>query len=104
MKTFATDEPLAVALAAAIDSGNVELRNRLLAENPGLATARLGDPLERCHSGAMSRSLLHVATDWPGKLPQRGGGRGRAGGGGRRQCPVRRPARGDAASRGREQR
>lgn len=69
MKTFATNEPLAVALAAAIHSGNVELLNRLLAENPGLATARLGDPFEQCQSGGKSRSLLHVATDWPGNYP-----------------------------------
>jgi hypothetical protein len=36
---------------------------RLLADNPALATARLDD------GGGASRTLLHVATDWPGHYP-----------------------------------
>jgi len=43
----------------------VESLKRLLKENPGLATARLG--ANECKG--MSRSLLHVATDWPGHFP-----------------------------------
>src|SRR3989442_8768215 len=54
-----THEPLAVAVVAAIQSGDLERLQRLLGENPGLATARIG----------MSRTLLHVATDWPGHFP-----------------------------------
>src|SRR5439155_3538242 len=46
--------------------GDVESLKRLLEENASLATARLGDPYD-CKG--MSRSLLHVATDWPGHFP-----------------------------------
>jgi len=60
------DEPLAVEVVEAIHKGGVESLKRLLEENPGLATARLGDP-DECKG--MSRSLLHVATDWPGHFP-----------------------------------
>jgi hypothetical protein len=61
-----TDNPLAVATVEAIQKGDLESLQRLLEENPGLATARLGDPNE-CKG--MWRSLLHVATDWPGHFP-----------------------------------
>jgi uncharacterized protein len=37
----------------------------LLAGHPGLATARLGEE----EPGGTSRTLLHVATDWPGHFP-----------------------------------
>jgi hypothetical protein len=53
------DEPLAVAAVEAIHSGNIELLQRLLHENPSLATARI----------AGARTLLHIATDWPGHFP-----------------------------------
>ena len=56
-----TEDPLAVA---AIHSGDVTALRRLLAEQPRLATARLGD-----NDGGMSRSLLHVVADWPGHYP-----------------------------------
>ncbi|GAA2629215.1 hypothetical protein GCM10010399_71200 [Dactylosporangium fulvum] len=46
------------AAAAAIRAGDVATLRRLLAEDPGLATARLGP-----------RTLLHVTTDWPGHFP-----------------------------------
>jgi hypothetical protein len=57
------DDPLAIALVEAIHTGDVRTLKRLLAENPGLATARI------CDSSGMSRTLLHVATDWPGHFP-----------------------------------
>ena len=44
---------------AAIRAGDVETLERLLAEDPSLATARVGP-----------RTLLHIATDWPGGLPR----------------------------------
>jgi hypothetical protein len=62
MMTVSTDEPLVVAVVDAIHRGDVERLQRLLADNPGLASIRIGD--ER-----MSRTLLHVATDWPGHFP-----------------------------------
>ncbi len=69
MLSMRTDEPLAVAVVDAIHSGNVQTLERLLAENPHLATARLGDPEKSCGGTGMSRTLLHVATDWPGHFP-----------------------------------
>jgi ankyrin repeat protein len=60
-----TDEPLAAAAVAAIHTGDIATLKRLLAENPELVTARLGDN----DSCGMSRTLLHVATDWPGHFP-----------------------------------
>ncbi len=66
MLNIFTEDPLAVAVVAAIHKGDVESLKYLLEKNPGLATARLGDPNE-CKG--MSRSLLHVATDWPGHFP-----------------------------------
>lgn len=60
-----TDEPLAVAAVDAIHIGNLPGLKRLLAENPGLAQVRLGDN----KPGGMSRTLLHVATDWPAHFP-----------------------------------
>jgi hypothetical protein len=63
--TIDTQEPLAVAVVEAIQSGEVPALQRLLDEHPGLAAARLGDD----DPEGMSRTLLHVATDWPGHFP-----------------------------------
>jgi len=65
MRTIHSDDPLAVAASRAIQGGDVKTLGRLLRENPDLATARLGDD----DPGGMSRTLLHVATDWPGNYP-----------------------------------
>ena len=53
-----TNEPLAVAVIEAVHSGDLSGLKRLLDDNPGLATARIG-----------TRSLLHVTADWPGHFP-----------------------------------
>jgi uncharacterized protein len=66
MGTLSTDDPIAVAAVTAIHTGDVESLTRLLAEHPTLARARLGDD-EPC---GMSRTLLHVVTDWPGHFPR----------------------------------
>jgi hypothetical protein len=63
--TIDTQEQLAVAVVEAIQSGEVPALQRLLDEHPGLAAARLGDD----DPEGMSRTLLHVATDWPGHFP-----------------------------------
>jgi hypothetical protein len=47
-----------VAVTQAIDGGDLDALNRLLAEDPRLATASTG-----------GRTLLHVAPDWPGLFP-----------------------------------
>jgi ankyrin repeat protein len=65
MMTLTRNEPLAVAVIEAIHKGDVEALQSLLKCNPGLATARLADSKE----GKASRTLLQVATDWPGHFP-----------------------------------
>jgi uncharacterized protein len=65
------DEMLAVEVVKAIHTGDVLSLKRLLAENPGLVTARIigRDYIEKCNSFGMSRTLLHIVTDWPGQFP-----------------------------------
>lgn len=58
-------DPLAVAVVDAIQTGDLPALKRLLAENPGLAAARLGSN----DAAGESRTLLHVAADWPGHFP-----------------------------------
>jgi ankyrin repeat protein len=67
--TIHPDDPLGVAVVEVIQKGNLETLKRLLRENPGLATARLGDDIDSLGEGGMLRSLLHVVTDWPGHFP-----------------------------------
>jgi uncharacterized protein len=52
------DHAAAADAAKAIRSGDIASLKHLLADHPGLATARIGP-----------RTLLHVATDWPGHFP-----------------------------------
>jgi uncharacterized protein len=61
--TLASDHPVAVELVEAIHAGDTRSLQRLLDENPGLASARLGD------GKGGSRTTLHVAADWPGYFP-----------------------------------
>lgn len=58
-------EPLAVMVVGAIQRGEVEVLRDALAAHPSLATARLGEP-----GRGAPRTLLHVATDWPGNVPR----------------------------------
>ena len=61
------DDSLAVAVAAAIRGGDVDSLKRLLADHPGLATAVIAS--ETARDSGIGRTLLHVATDWPGNFP-----------------------------------
>jgi uncharacterized protein len=56
-------DPRAFAVIAAIRTGNLEELERLLDDNPGLEMARIVD------AQGVSRTLLHIATDWPGHFP-----------------------------------
>ena len=53
------ENSLATTAVQAIHQGNLALLEQLLNENPSLATARIDG----------QRTLLHVATDWPGHFP-----------------------------------
>jgi hypothetical protein len=64
-----TDDPRAIAAVAAIHGGDTTVLEMLLAQHPELATAGLGSD-QRCgDQPGMTRTLLHVATDWPGHYP-----------------------------------
>ena len=64
--TLPTDDPVATAAVDAIHTGDVDALRVLLTEHRDLAHVRLGDP---AHPDGMTRTLLHVATDWPGHFP-----------------------------------
>jgi hypothetical protein len=63
LRTIPADAPLAAALKEAIQRGDVEALQGLLRREPGLARARIR---EECGD---TRTLLHLATDWPGDFP-----------------------------------
>jgi ankyrin repeat protein len=63
MATLPGADPIAVALVAAIQGGDLESLRRLLAGQDGLASASI-----QGRRGG-SRTLLHVVTDWPGYFP-----------------------------------
>ncbi|MEU0458269.1 hypothetical protein ABZ322_36055, partial [Streptomyces sp. NPDC006129] len=67
MQTLTSQDPLAVAVTEAIRAGDLPGLRRLLADHPGLATARV---TEHGENGKGTRSLLHLATDWPGHFPR----------------------------------
>ncbi len=60
---MSTEDPIAVAAEDAIHTGDVAALQRLLSDHPELATVAFGT------EGGMTRTLLHVATDWPGHFP-----------------------------------
>jgi hypothetical protein len=57
------NDPVAVALGEAIRAGDLSAVQRLLDENPGLASARV----EGRRGGW--RTPLHIVSDWPGYFP-----------------------------------
>jgi len=69
MQTISVNDPIAVAVVKAIRAGDVSALERLFAVNPRLATAQLDGAPDGCGDGGIRRSLLHVATDWPGHHP-----------------------------------
>ncbi|MGQ0836718.1 MAG: ankyrin repeat domain-containing protein [Gammaproteobacteria bacterium] len=69
MLNIQPDDALAVAVVDGIRRGDLEALKRLLHENPGLASARIAGGNGVCATGGTSRTLLHVAADWPGHFP-----------------------------------
>ncbi len=57
------NDPLAVQLCEAIRTGDTEILTQLLEQHPKLAGFRILD------GKGGRRSLLHIATDWPGHFP-----------------------------------
>ena len=57
------DQPPASEAIEAVQSGDVQALGRLLADEPGLATARI------VRGRGHTLTLLHVACDWPGHFP-----------------------------------
>jgi hypothetical protein len=60
------DDPVAVAAVAAIHAGDIPALERLLEAHPELVAVRIGSSDPEC---GMTRTLLHVVTDWPGHFP-----------------------------------
>lgn len=59
------DQDVADEAVAAVRNGDTEALAALLDAHPDLATVRL--------PGYAERTMLHIATDWPGHFPQVGG-------------------------------
>jgi uncharacterized protein len=73
MTTIAGDEPIAIAVTDAIRAGDVAALTRLLEDDPSLATVRIvGGDCDDDQATDAGRTLLHIATDWPGNFPARG--------------------------------
>jgi uncharacterized protein len=64
MPSIDSDDPLAQAVTTAIRAGDLATLQTLLAEHPSLVHTSI----EHAPS-ATSRTLLHIATDWPGHYP-----------------------------------
>ena len=62
--TIRDDDPLAIEVTEVIRGGDITRLRALLTEHPHLAGAQIADV--RCDD---TRSLLHVAADWPGHFP-----------------------------------
>ena len=58
-----SNQPLAVSVAAALRAGDLDELSRLLDEHPDLASATI------VFADGTARSMLHMATDWPGHFP-----------------------------------
>lgn len=63
----ATD-PLAETAVRAVQRGELDVLRTLLRDHPELTTAYLGDDPAAVPDGT-ARTLLHIATDWPGHFP-----------------------------------
>ncbi|TYS68230.1 ankyrin repeat domain-containing protein [Sutcliffiella horikoshii] len=72
MNFILEDEDLGIEVIKSIKSGDVPVLKRLLDDHPDLVTARIiarSYHDENSDAFGVSRTLLHVATDWPGHFP-----------------------------------
>lgn len=60
---LAGDDPLVVSLTGLVQTGDLDGLAAMLADHQSLARDRFGDDV-------MSRTALHIATDWPGQYPR----------------------------------
>ena len=58
-------DPTAMLLVGSIRSGDIDTLKRLLAEDPGLVSARIAG-----RKKDEGRTLLHIVADWPGYFPK----------------------------------
>lgn len=63
MSNIPADDPRAIALVQAIRTGNVTALQQQLRDDPALVSSRIVD------DRGVGRTLLHVAADWPGHVP-----------------------------------
>jgi uncharacterized protein len=63
LRTLPSTDPIAVSVTDAIKAGHVDVLRGLLAAHPDLAQARITG------TDGVERSLVHIATDWPGHFP-----------------------------------
>ncbi|MFC8131738.1 ankyrin repeat domain-containing protein [Streptomyces sp. NPDC057302] len=66
MDILNSQDPQAISVTEAIREGDVPALRRLLADHPALATTLISQD----GPAAGRRSLLHIATDWPGHRPR----------------------------------
>ena len=64
MQTIDHTDPLVPSFVRAVRSGDVDPLRQLLNGNPGLASTKVID------KHGVSRTALHVVTDWPGYFPK----------------------------------
>ncbi len=65
-RSFNVGTPLADSAVKVIQTGDVEGLERLLSENQSLAAAKITNSGQNREA----RTLLHIATDWPGHFPR----------------------------------
>ena len=63
------DDPRSLAVSEAIRNGDTGRLRAVLADHPELVTCAFGLNDETGEPCGMTRTILHVATDWPGHFP-----------------------------------
>ncbi|WP_168119582.1 ankyrin repeat domain-containing protein [Paenibacillus sp. HB172176] len=71
MSVIPWDSELGEEVVKAIRGGDVSVLKKLLNSHPDLVHARIVGSEQACGGGAnlVTRTLMHIATDWPGHLP-----------------------------------